>query len=1272
MHNRISCIRRDFRKLKKNLFSLIVLFLFLATFFSIFIPNAAADDGKPDLTIDDFKITSPTGTIRKNDKVEFSIKVKNIGSAPLSDSVTLALCIDETLVNSTIISSLGRGSLVTKTLSWRRADVIGTHTATAFIDYYDNVSEENEDNNIRSITLTVEKRPTDIEVGDIPPLDDIWVNDTVNVTSTIKNLGEDATEDVTVKFYVNNRQIDNWTISKSLLTEGKSYDVSFEWIPSKPGAYLLKIKVPKVTNETFTDNNFAERKVYVKSRGVSLNVVNVTTDIPYDSDKKNETATSAGGTAVYAIEIKNIGTENDTFNVTARKISGKAGWSINLSKNSFTLSPGEMKLFNVSVTSPPDAQNKEKAVFEIKAESTNNRKKNATVVLTTMVLADLYIEYVTVDYYLSIVNKTTTISAEIGSLSAPTKNVLVEILVDNNVVGSRSIDIGKNGNKTISIDWKVDGSVGFREIKVRVDYDNTIPEYNESNNFKKIDVIVMKEPEWWHHSWHYRRAYAIPGSLTGNVSICGINFTMWLKELNIINKKFDENSVRVVKYYCNGTVEKEVVFNFTKDLNFNATTNALGNISWRVKGSGIKYYCIYFDVEENNWTTKSSNSSSCPPSPKKFTLYTSALEGWWSNIIEPEHNGYYSPNTNVSITIETAASADNVTVEFYKKGINTPEDIKYLTSTDSITWTLPGDYSFSEEINWTIEVISRDRAGYETITQDYFHIGKPDLIVEKINIPSKPYELTEVKSVVTIKCEDSGVSDVVKVMFKVIEENITQYKTISSIGRNESVDINFIWTPMKYGLHNITVKIDPENNIKDKDRGNNQKTSTVYVYGLPDINITSVYVESPVEEGEQLNVTVYFKNEGHAYAENCMIVLYANQGTLHYSETEKQSNDTIDIPNDDQVHSKELVLWENATYGNPSYHGKWIIGAKIIPDIRDLVPGNNYGSATLFVNKSEKEKPDINEITVNNIVVYPKKKGNVTVELGDNVTIIVNATDESGIWNVTLNLTYPDNSYELISLQQSYENTDLWTYEFQTTDEGTYSFYVIVVDDSYNKNENISAPAVTFLVTGDVTPPTIKDFYAKGFVDKSPKLQGRQIQILLQNKQLTIKAQVIDAVGIAQVIANITYPNGYITYVILNPEGNNWYSNNTANLSMLGLYVFNIYAIDTYGNHRVSLPKTFWVTYDVNDTDSDGMPDKWEIDYNLDPTDPNDASSDPDNDGYTNLEEYLNGTNPRDKSYWFLIGDKIMENWKYSLIIIILLIILTITCLYGIWRNRKR
>jgi pectate lyase len=46
------------------------------------------------------------------------------------------------------------------------------------------------------------------------------------------------------------------------------------------------------------------------------------------------------------------------------------------------------------------------------------------------------------------------------------------------------------------------------------------------------------------------------------------------------------------------------------------------------------------------------------------------------------------------------------------------------------------------------------------------------------------------------------------------------------------------------------------------------------------------------------------------------------------------------------------------------------------------------------------------------------------------------------------------------------------------------------------------------------------------------------------------------------------------------------------------------------------------------DTDGDGMPDAWERKHGLDPRNPSDGNSDKDLDGYTNLEEYLNGTDP--------------------------------------------
>ena len=54
------------------------------------------------------------------------------------------------------------------------------------------------------------------------------------------------------------------------------------------------------------------------------------------------------------------------------------------------------------------------------------------------------------------------------------------------------------------------------------------------------------------------------------------------------------------------------------------------------------------------------------------------------------------------------------------------------------------------------------------------------------------------------------------------------------------------------------------------------------------------------------------------------------------------------------------------------------------------------------------------------------------------------------------------------------------------------------------------------------------------------------------------------------------------------------------------------------------------------DTDRDGMPDAWEIRYDLDPKDPSDAMKDCNGDGYANIEKFLNGINPRRRIDWSL------------------------------------
>ncbi|MBN1765272.1 MAG: hypothetical protein JW860_08455 [Sedimentisphaerales bacterium] len=74
----------------------------------------------------------------------------------------------------------------------------------------------------------------------------------------------------------------------------------------------------------------------------------------------------------------------------------------------------------------------------------------------------------------------------------------------------------------------------------------------------------------------------------------------------------------------------------------------------------------------------------------------------------------------------------------------------------------------------------------------------------------------------------------------------------------------------------------------------------------------------------------------------------------------------------------------------------------------------------------------------------------------------------------------------------------------------------------------------------------------------------------------------------------------------------------------------------TYKNGIIDVPQDVggWPEYSSEpaliDSDHDGMPDAWEKEFNLKADDPADGPADADKDGYTNIEEYLNKTNPKE------------------------------------------
>ena len=65
----------------------------------------------------------------------------------------------------------------------------------------------------------------------------------------------------------------------------------------------------------------------------------------------------------------------------------------------------------------------------------------------------------------------------------------------------------------------------------------------------------------------------------------------------------------------------------------------------------------------------------------------------------------------------------------------------------------------------------------------------------------------------------------------------------------------------------------------------------------------------------------------------------------------------------------------------------------------------------------------------------------------------------------------------------------------------------------------------------------------------------------------------------------------------------------------------------------------------IADTDSDGMPDWWEEMYDLNSVNPDDAAYDLDGDGVVNLQEYINGTNPRSSD---TDSDAMPDGWEIS------------------------
>jgi hypothetical protein len=113
-----------------------------------------------------------------------------------------------------------------------------------------------------------------------------------------------------------------------------------------------------------------------------------------------------------------------------------------------------------------------------------------------------------------------------------------------------------------------------------------------------------------------------------------------------------------------------------------------------------------------------------------------------------------------------------------------------------------------------------------------------------------------------------------------------------------------------------------------------------------------------------------------------------------------------------------------------------------------------------------------------------------------------------------------------------------------------------------------------------------------------------------------------------------------------------------------GLYKIRLAVTDNASNIGVN----FTAVYSVIDSDSDGMPDWWEVKYfdgiSTKPT------WDPDKDGYTNFEEYVHGTDPFE--FDAAEGEGFLEQYWREITIVVGVIAVSSALVYRRQRRQRK
>ncbi len=160
---------------------------------------------------------------------------------------------------------------------------------------------------------------------------------------------------------------------------------------------------------------------------------------------------------------------------------------------------------------------------------------------------------------------------------------------------------------TLLVNTSTDNSSYEKGDKVQITTNVTNNESIPIITSVAVDIIKGNATSpWWNTSWRYRIPIKINSTNITRINSlieAQVNFTdILINELILLERVFDQNSIRVIEWADNNSYETPSQFDNISD--YDNSNNAFGDVIWIMNSTTttntIRYYYIYFDTTDNS------------------------------------------------------------------------------------------------------------------------------------------------------------------------------------------------------------------------------------------------------------------------------------------------------------------------------------------------------------------------------------------------------------------------------------------------------------------------------------------------------------------------------------------------------------------------------------------------------------------------------------------------------------------------------------------------